>query len=353
MCLALAMLLSALSCYADSIETQNNPVANGTIHVADGDTDRSDWEEIPWYEFDDDLVEFFPVDIDRVQIAHDASNIYFHVQALAWEEAAESWRIGTYLDTDQDTATGYHGGFLAVGAEYLLEADATHEFTAATQTEWGWNQTASLVRDQTSMVDVEVAVPRSALGNPAAFDFLLFANNFCCDYQTPDDAYPNGAATPGGNVFTYELGAVSLQGDFDNNGALDVADINQLNERIRAADHDVAFDLNSDNLVDDADRTVWVQDLKMTFFGDADLDRDVDFPDFVSLADHYGQEGGWGEGDFDGSSLVGFPDFTLLANSYGMTASAAAVPEPSTCALLAAAACVRGCFIRPRHYSDN
>ena len=66
---ALLLFLIAACCRADSVEMQDNPVADGTIRVADGDTDRSDWGGIPWYEIDEDFDEYSPVDIDRVQIA--------------------------------------------------------------------------------------------------------------------------------------------------------------------------------------------------------------------------------------------------------------------------------------------
>ena len=52
-CWIAAMCLQAR---ADTLETHNNPVPDGTIKVSAGDTDRSDWEGIPWYEedFEDD-----------------------------------------------------------------------------------------------------------------------------------------------------------------------------------------------------------------------------------------------------------------------------------------------------------
>ena len=150
-------------CRADSIEIQNNPVPNGTIQVADGDPDRSDWEGIPWFETDEDFDEFYPVDIDRVQVAHDNQNVYFHVQSLTWD-VDETWRIGLYVDTDEDNFTGYNGSFLAVGADVLVEAAGAFEFTAATQADWGWNPVADLARDQTQWTDFEVAVPRYGAG---------------------------------------------------------------------------------------------------------------------------------------------------------------------------------------------
>jgi hypothetical protein len=38
----------------------------------------------------------------------------------------------------------------------------------------------------------------------------------------------------------------------------------------------------------------------------------------VALANHFGQAGGWAEGNFDGSATVDFADFVMLANHFGM-----------------------------------
>ena len=54
-----------------------------------------------------------------------------------------------------------------------------------------------------------------------------------------------------------------------------------------------------------------------TEYGDADLDGDVDFSDFLALAANFGKEGGWASGDFDGDGLVTFSDFTILAEQFG------------------------------------
>ena len=37
------------------------------------------------------------------------------------ESAASNWQI--FLDTDQNSKTGYNGGGIAVGAEYMFESD--------------------------------------------------------------------------------------------------------------------------------------------------------------------------------------------------------------------------------------
>ncbi len=54
------------------------------------------------------------------------------------------------------------------------------------------------------------------------------------------------------------------------------------------------------------------------FPGDADLDLDVDFADFVILANNFGLTNrSWRNGDFNGDTWVDFADFTILANNYG------------------------------------
>jgi hypothetical protein len=124
-------------------------------------------------------------------------------------------------------------------------------------------------------------------------------------------------------------------GDFDANDVLDVGDVDLLTARILGGYirdwwlPAAMFDVNDDSTINALDLQTWVTDLKQTHFGDADLNGTVDFPDFVSLANHFGQAGGWGDGDFDLSGDVQFPDFVILANNFGKASGAmAAVPEP-------------------------
>jgi hypothetical protein len=69
--------------------------------------------------------------------------------------------------------------------------------------------------------------------------------------------------------------------------------------------------------------------LPVTWVGDADLDLDVDFADFVLLANNFSrsQEVAWREGDFDGDGSVGFSDFVALSNNFGRSLSSAS-PRP-------------------------
>ncbi len=70
--------------------------------------------------------------------------------------------------------------------------------------------------------------------------------------------------------------------------------------------------------------------------GDADLDGDVDFGDYLVLEAAFGGPGDWINGDFDFSGSIDFGDYLILEAAFGDTvpAEAAAVPEPGTLAML-------------------
>ena len=96
----------------------------------------------------------------------------------------------------------------------------------------------------------------------------------------------------------------TLLGDFDESGVLDLPDVNMMNVEIASNANNAKFDLNSDTRVDGADLSVWVRDLRKTWFGDANLDGQFDSGDLVAVF-----QGGkfeldthatWDEGDWNG-----------------------------------------------------
>ena len=69
--------------------------------------------------------------------------------------------------------------------------------------------------------------------------------------------------------------------------------------------------------------------LKLTHYGDANLDGPVNFADLLIVAQHYGQTAAnWDQGDFTSDATVGFPDLLKLAQSYGSLSSAASAVSP-------------------------
>jgi hypothetical protein len=133
------------------------------------------------------------------------------------------------------------------------------------------------------------------------------------------------------------------RGDFNGDGILDAADIDALSEAARAGQNPAMFDLTGDGLVDQADRQTWVDDLKRTYFGDANLDGEFNSGDlvFVFQAGQYEDavEGNstWATGDWDGDGDFTSSDFVTAfsAGGYeqGPRAAVASVPEPATAAM--------------------
>jgi hypothetical protein len=147
------------------------------------------------------------------------------------------------------------------------------------------------------------------------------------------------------NVGIVEYGPIvdpTISADFNGDGKITVADMDLLCMEISAGQNTSSFDLTNDGAVDGGDAAKFLADAKI-LPGDADFSGDVQFPDFVVLANNFGQNGKFSVGDFDCDGTVQFPDFVILANNFGQSFTAAAqtgsaaastVPEPSGLLLL-------------------
>ena len=128
---------------------------------------------------------------------------------------------------------------------------------------------------------------------------------------------------------------VVIDGDYNVDGELNVADLNLQTAAIADPDPDLkAFDHNDDGVVDIKDRTIWVEDFKMTVFGDADLNGAFGTGDLVRVfrAGKFetGQPADWNEGDFDGDGLFGTGDLVAAFQAGGFDPNAAVNPVPET-----------------------
>ena len=111
----------------------------------------------------------------------------------------------------------------------------------------------------------------------------------------------------------------AMFGDLDGDSTLTDNDIDLLSAAVRNGSLNQAFDLTGDGNIDRQDREFWVQNLANTFFGDANLDQQVEFGDFLVLSGNFSREVGWASGDFDGSGRAEFADFLLLSANFGNT----------------------------------
>ena len=133
----------------------------------------------------------------------------------------------------------------------------------------------------------------------------------------------------------------SMLGDFNDDGVLDAIDIDRLSSEVRAETNNLDFDVNDDGLVNADDRRVWVNDLRLTYFGDSDLNGAFDEQDIVTafIAGKYLEsDAGWAEGDWDGDLRFDEQDFVVAFQAGGYGAGprsvARAVPEPTAYGIL-------------------
>lgn len=133
----------------------------------------------------------------------------------------------------------------------------------------------------------------------------------------------------------------SADGDFDDNGEYECADIDLLILEIAAGTNGLGFDLTGDSVVTLADRDAWLVEggaaelpsQNAFLLGDVDLDGTVNSTDLGQLLNNFDAVSGvaYCGGDLNADSNVDSTDLGLLLNNFDQTAaSAIAVPEPES-----------------------
>ena len=140
--------------------------------------------------------------------------------------------------------------------------------------------------------------------------------------------------TPSFGTFSLEL--ISMPGDFNTSGNIDVEDIDVI--CFRLGQSQPRIELTGDDTLGLDDVNQLITGIIGTRPGDVDLDGNVDFEDFLVVANNFGGTGNWTNGDFDCNRQINFQDFLTLAENFGYSASeemvaAASVPEPTTFSL--------------------
>ena len=98
--------------------------------------------------------------------------------SIRWGGAgAANWQI--FLDTDQNSKTGYTGGSIAVGAEYMFETDGGTGHLlryAGTGTDWNWTEVAANADLEPLDPSVQIAsFETTGLGGTQALNFQIRA----------------------------------------------------------------------------------------------------------------------------------------------------------------------------------
>jgi hypothetical protein len=135
----------------------------------------------------------------------------------------------------------------------------------------------------------------------------------------------------------------TVDNDFDIDGDVDAADIDMI-MAIKDKGYDKAlglrkYDLDDDGDIDAADADELVLNQLGTYYGDANLDGDVNLSDLSLMARNWGsEEAGWATGDLNGDGTVDLSDLSLMARNWGSGGDSSApmevVPEPASLALL-------------------
>jgi hypothetical protein len=119
-----------------------------------------------------------------------------------------------------------------------------------------------------------------------------------------------GRDVPGEYVLLTELS--SVEGDFNGDYYLGCEDLGRLQSAIDAGDTDPEWDVNGDGEVTGTDVLYWVQTLKGTLVGDANLDFAVDVRDLNQWLSHrFTAATSWCDGDFNADGVVDAVDFNL------------------------------------------
>ena len=166
---------------------------------------------------------------------------------------------------------------------------------------------------------------------------------------SPDGStlYLSANRSPSPYVLSWDIFAVpiltSVLGDFNEDGALTVTDIDALAEAIRDGSSVQRFDLNGDNQIDSGDYVQWI-DLANTWVGDANLDGEFNSGDLVDVfqSGHYEDDlpknSGWGDGDWNGDAEFDSGDFVVAFQDSGFERgprNVSSVPEPSVAVMMA------------------
>lgn len=140
-------------------------------------------------------------------------------------------------------------------------------------------------------------------------------------------------------AFQQRLNSPTLPGDFDQDGQLTVVDLDLLTQAVGAGNGSADFDLNEDNEVNLTDRQFWVEQLKRTYFGDANLDGEFSSADLVTVFQQGEYEDAvignstWADGDWNGDGEFSSADFVMAfqGNGYeqGPRPNPQSVPEPN------------------------
>ena len=187
----------------------SNPLGNSIV-VIDGDA--SEWSTIASFGNDAEDITGAANTIDFAQATMAHNDTDFFISYANHSPVSEGWGYGIYIDTDNNTATGFNGfsAELPIGADYLIEGRVVQKYTG-TGNDWSWSEVASALYADSGNT-AELAIPRSLLGNPSSVRLFFLGNNAAVGGDAVD-YYPDGvidlSAADSDRVLTYTIAGTS------------------------------------------------------------------------------------------------------------------------------------------------
>lgn len=183
----------------------------------------------------------------------------------------------------------------------------------------------------------EIALSNPLLDTDASFAINLAAGTY---YLSIDGVGRDGRYTDYASLGFYAISATivdpsAIDGDFNDDGSWNVADLDLLVADIVSGGTPTTFDLNGDGNVDNLDIDRWLTDagaLNLTsggayLRGDANLDGFVDGQDFVAWnTNKFTSLAAWSAGDFNASGNIDGSDFVIWNTNKFQAAAAISTP---------------------------
>lgn len=156
----------------------SNEVTAGSI-VVDGLD--SDWTGLTAFSHDPDDISGnnSPINIRTITFAHDTQKLYLrydnyvNIDPVNDNGSYISWGWQAYLDTDNNTSTGYKVG--AIGADYIIEGNQLMRYQG-NGSSWEWDSIGEGLSRYRSNV-AEISIQRSLFANPDSLRFVLIGVN--------------------------------------------------------------------------------------------------------------------------------------------------------------------------------
>lgn len=139
---------------------------------------------------------------NAVYVANDADNLYVGIRTdgASGGSITNDWAHNLYLDANNTSTTGFDGGWMLNGYDFLAQyglSGSTYsvfQFTGASQSAWSWNWLNTFSYSFTGDT-MEWSIPLELLGNPNSLVVELNSNGTGANGESWAFAWESGAKT--------------------------------------------------------------------------------------------------------------------------------------------------------------